>query len=233
MSTLTNLRTRTYSRLGLDSTAAGTDETETTAYLNEAIVDVLLQTGVYVTTTTVNLSAGTSDYTLDTGIIRIRDAYITSGGNRYSITQTTPAAILDLRRGSTTSSPAFFYAIDGSNLLMVYPTPAAADTITFYYTPRPTAMSSASHDSSNTTYGGIPDEFAPAIVAYACWKLGDREDDRTSQNGQTYFQEYQEYWIPKIRKYRNMKGGTTLPPATLNRSRRRFAPHDPSADMGV
>lgn len=230
MATLTNLRTRVYSRLGLDSTSSGNDETETTAYLNEAIVDILLQTGVYVKSGTTSLSAGTSDYTLDTGIIRIKEGYNTSGGETYSLTQVSPADILDMRRGGATGAARYF-AIDGANLLMVYPTPTATDTITFYYVPRPTAMSSGSHDSSNATYGGIPDEYAPAIVAYACWKLGDREDDRTSQNGAAYLAEY-EGWVRKIRKYVNTKGNVSLPPSRLRRNRRRLVSHDSSTDLG-
>lgn len=229
MATLTNLRTRVYSRLGLDSTSSGTDETETTAYLNEAIIDILLQTGIYVTSASTALTAGTADYTLDSSILRIKEAYLTSGGTQYGVTQATPSEILDLRRNSGSGSPIRYYAVE-SNLLMVYPTPSAADTLTLYYTPVPTALSSASHDSSSTTYGGIPEAFSPAIVAYACWKLGDREDDRTSQNGQMYFTEYQQHWIPKIRKYRNIKGGTTLSPFVLNRSRRKFVSSNPSAD---
>lgn len=233
MATLTNLRTRVYSRLGLDSTSSGTDETETTAYLNEAVVDILLQTGVYVTTTTISLSASTADYTLSSAIIRIKEAYLTSGGQNYRIEQISPAELLDRRLGNgSSSSPALFYAIDGGNTLLVYPTPAASGTITIYHVPRPTSMSSGSHDSSNATYGGVPDEFSPAIVAYACWKLGDREDDRTSNNGQTYFAEYQEYWIPKIRKYTNLKGNVRLPPIGLNRGRRKLVAHDPSTDLG-
>ena len=231
MATLTNLRTRVYSRLGLDSTSSGNDETETTAYLNEAIVDILLQTDCYVTSTTIALSAGTSDYTLSASIIKIKEASVTSGNNTYRVEQVSPSDILDMRRGNTSSSPSTFYAIDGANLLMVFPTPSASDTMTVYQVPRPTSMSSGAHDSSNATYGGIPDEFAPAIAAYTCWKMADREDDRTSQNGQLYFAEYQEYWIPKIRKYVNTKGNVALPPARLKR-RRRWVANNPSADLG-
>lgn len=231
MATLTNLRTRVYSRLGLDSTASGNDETETTAYLNEAIVDILLQTNCYVTTTTISLTPGTADYTLSSSIITIKEAYITSGGTVYQIENVSPADILAMRRSGTASSPATYYAVDGANQLMVFPTPAAADTITVYHVPRPTSMSSGSHDSSVATYGLIPDEFAPAIVAYTCWKMADREDDRTSQNGQIYFAEYQEYWIPKIRKYVNLKANLVLPPARIRR-RRRWVANNPSTDLG-
>lgn len=230
MATLTNLRTEVYNRLSLDSTSSGTDETEVTRALNQAVVDVLLQTGVYRTSANTTLTAGQSDYTLDTGILRIYDAYTTSNSERYKIEAVSPYEITELRNtaGDDRSSPAIYYALSGANLLMVYPTPSSADTITFYYTPRPTALSSGSHDTSNSTYGGIPDEFYPALVEYACWKVGQRYDRKDVDR---FFAAYQQYWLPKILKFVNVKASPSPPRMRLRRGGPRVH-RDPSADRG-
>jgi hypothetical protein len=162
-----------------------------------------LQTGCYVTTTTINEVANTGDYTLDSGIIRVTAWQWTN-----TTLVTVPARIsvpdlLYLRANASASSPASSYAIAGSNLLMVFPTPDAADTVTLYYTPRPTVMSSGSHDPSNATYGGIPAEFHKAIELYALREGADySKDGDMVKYDQMYLRE-----IQKIRRYVDMKGG--------------------------
>jgi hypothetical protein len=89
-------------------------------------------------------------------------------------------------------------------------------TLTVYYVPRPTPMSSDSHDPSNATYGGIPKEHHKALEFYALWQGADYDDDSTSQQGDRYFGQYQ-MWLGKMKKNQKFKGGNRMPKATLGR----------------
>lgn len=230
MATLAQLRSRVSAKLGTDPTASGSDETLVDGWLNEGVIEVLLQTGCKVISGTMSLVAGTKDYDLDTGILAVKHAYITASSQDYRMEQVSPHELIDMRlRGSNAqSSPALYYAVEGSHLFMVYPTPAAADTVTLYYVPRPTAMSSGAHDPSNTTYGGVPAEMHKAIEYYALWQGADYQNDETSGQGERYRQMF-DAEIKKQRRWVNSKGNVRLPRAVVGR--RRPIPRDPSTDV--
>lgn len=193
-------------------------------WVNEGVTDFLLRTRLKVSPATMTLTSGEDDYTLPTGILQIIDLYTTSGGNSYRLERVTPFEILELRRASgSTDSPARRYAVAGSNLLMVYPTPDAADTVTLYYVPRPATLSSGSDTPSE-----IPSEFHKAIELFALAEAADYDDDQTSAQGQRYRDEY-EKWVQRARRAVTLKGGSRLAPTQVGR--RRFVPHDSSADF--
>ena len=228
MATLANLRTRVSAKLGLDTTAGGTDETLLDSWANEAVLDVLLKTGVYRSSATMTLTANTKDYTLPSEILAVDELYITGSNGDRPLTRASTQDLLYMRRATSTSGDVMFYAVNGANLLMVYPTPTAADTLTVYYTPRPTAMSSGAHDPSSTTYGGIPAEHHKAIEYYCLWQGGDYLDDQSSSQGQRYLDLYEKE-LAKIRRAVRRKGGKRLGRATVGR-RPVFVTH-PSQDV--
>lgn len=173
------------------------------AKANEAVVDMLLRTHVYVSSTTIALSANTSDYTLSSTILAIEDIYLTSGGANYRVKRLATTDLINLRLFSVTTSPVQMYALSGANLLLVYPTPAAADTLNVYYIPRPTALSAVGDDPSSASLGGIPSEYHPGLELYMQWKAADAFDDGSSSNGETY----RRYYL----------GDPTAPPGTEQR----------------
>lgn len=132
-------------------------------------------------------TVGSGDYTLDAGILDVvgwtwSDGTSISQPERLSVTQ-----ILGLRSNSpsaVTSWPASAYAVAGANLLMVWPTPSAATTITVYYVPRPAALAATADDPSTATLGGLPSEYHKAIEWYMCWQAADSEDQ--AQNSERY-----------------------------------------------
>lgn len=227
---LAAIRSEVTNVIGLDSTAAGTDETLVDQWANEAVLDILLETRCYVASASTSLTADTGDYTFDSAILHVVDCYLTSGGNGYRLTQVTPAKLLDMRvtSNSQATAPVTHFADAGSNMLMFYPIPSTADTVTLYYVPRPTAMSDGTHDPSDTTYGGIPAEFHRAIVKYAEAEAADYRDDQTSQHGDRYRADYQR-WLGKIRKFVNQKGATDS--AAFEIRGGSYPPHDPSTDI--
>lgn len=249
MSTLATLEGDVAGVLGLDFTStdltAG-DAPRLTGWANDAVIDMLLRTHCYISTTTLNLASGTGDYQLDSGILAITDLYQTSSGAQFRLRRLASTDLINLRLFSVATSPVQMYATDGANLLMLYPAPQnSTDTLSFYYVPKPTPMSSGTHDPSNTTYGGIPTEFHYGLELYMQWKAGDAFDDATSGQGETYRREYlgdptappgteQRFgFIGTMKRDLRNKGGKHLGGVLLPpRSRRIYVPN-PGVDVGA
>lgn len=191
----------------------GNDKTELDQKLNEGILDILRRTRCYQTFGTEALVAGTWQYTMDTTALTMIKVYTTSGSSSSQMEQVTPAELIDLQTSSTLqSSPVSRYAIAGASTLLVYPTPASADTLNLLYVPRPTAMSAAGNDPSTATYGGIPAEWHYGIELYALWKMADSTDDASSAQGERYRTMYEGDdgrggFLRQIRAEINRKGG--------------------------
>jgi hypothetical protein len=220
------LKARTVSEIGTYDVTA--DATILGELANEAVRDFLLETGVKVVTATASLTANTWEYTLDATVLAIKGAYI-DGTSDYATEQVSPETIrqMQISNPSTQTGTSLYYALEGSDLLMVFPTPSAAATLKLYVVQTPTEMSSDGHDPSTATYGGIPVEHHPALLQYMFWQLASSDDDSSSGQGERYREGY-ERLVKRARKVTNMKGNVRLPRATVGR--RRYVPSDPSRD---
>ena len=225
MATLTTLRAAVAGELGLDNTASSTEQGLIDGWLNEAVEQVLVRTHCHVSFANISLTADTKDYHLPTGIIAIRKVV---DSDSVPLVRESAEMIHELRRSSGASDSAMRYAIDGANLLMVYPTPSSSSTLTFYYVPRPTVMSSGSHDPSSVTYGRIPAEHHRALEFYACARGASYDDDESSAQGKRYWELYDQA-IRRMSASLNAKGGRKASRARL--ARNRFVPHSPSQDI--
>lgn len=215
---MTSFRTSVAAKLGLDVSSTA-ELALIDQYINEGVTDVVLRTGCDVTSATLTETSGAGDYTLDAAILRIRGLQWASG-SYYSLPERVSIEeILALRQTNTAASTTpVCYAIEGSNLLMVYPTPSASDTLTVYYVPRPLTLSGGTDTPSE-----IPLEFHKAVELYALSELADYNDDQSSQDGQRYLQQY-EMWIRRIKIAVNLKGGRSAR-AQVGSRVRRYAPH--------
>lgn len=214
--------------LGLDQTASGTEDVLLGRRLNEAVREVLLRTHCYVKTGTITLAASDWEYELTDALsddpLAIHNL-LTSDSKpleRVPVDQ-----IHELRRASTTSTATYTYryAVDGANLLLIYPAPAAAGTLTVYYVPKPTEMSSGAHDPATATYGNIPVQWHDAIELWAMHKLGSYDDDASSQMGGSYLQQFEKR-VTEIRLEMKKMGGRKMPRVRV--SRRRYVSSDPA-----
>lgn len=223
MATLAEIRSRVSAKLGFDTTAAGAEEVLIDGWANEAVLQILLETKVYIQAGTFSLSANTAEYDIqknNTSILLI-DQFVDS--NSIPLIRVQEADIFDLRRASAVaSSGQRRWALFGAGLLSIWPTPSAAETLTMYYVARPTAMSSGTHDPASQTYGGIPSEYHKAIEFYCLWQGADYDDDSTSAQGDRYFGQYQ-LWLSKIRKDMKIKGGRRQPRAKVGIAGSRLA----------
>ncbi len=219
MATLANLRTYVSSVIGLDTTAAAAEEALLDARINQGVLDFLLRTRCNVNPGTVTTIAGVGDYLLGSAVLAIQDVSYqsASASTTSALERVSPARILELRRTGATQTVARLYALNGHDLLMIYPTPSGADTITFYYVPRPTKLSSGAHDPSAEAYGGIPEEYHPALEAYATWWMADYSDDQSSQIGRSYRDLYREL-VAQFKRNARGKGGRSLGRVAVGRS---------------
>ncbi len=110
------------------------------------------------------------------------------------------------------------YALAGMNDLELWPTPSAADVLTFWYVYQPTAL------SGDSDVPAIPEPYATRLLTLgACWWLADLTGDPASQQYQADF----EGWIARFRSHLNRRkggqvGGFEFQPEAS------FVPHDPS-----
>lgn len=222
MATLAQFRTRVSAKIGLDNTSGSAEQQLMDSWINEGVVEVLLALKCYVVEANMTVVAGQADYTLDAAILDMQNIFVTDTSTQsWSMQRVAPDEILYMRRVTVaTSAPPRYYAVNGANMLMLYPTPQESDTITAYYVPRPTALSNPTDDPSSATAGGVPSEYHKAIELWALAEAGDYADDASSQNGASYFAKYQ-LKIKDYRKRIHQKGGNRLPravPAFLSRT---------------
>ncbi len=226
MSTLAQFRTAVAGRIGLDNSTAG-DQGDIDLWVNQGVTDVVMRTACQVLPGTMALTPGVADYTLDAAILKIYDMYILAGGLTYSLELISADDLLAMRRSTTAAvSPAQYYSVLGSDLLMIYPTPSAADTLYTYYIPRPATISAAS-----ATPTEIPSEFHKAVEYYALAQAADQTDDTSSQGGQSYLQQY-ELWIHRIKRWVAFKGNHRRPRAAVGGSKGTLPFHDRSRYPG-
>lgn len=232
MATLTTLRRAVISKIGLTSTAAEIDETLVDEWLNQGVVDVLLQTRCNVNCADLTTTANEWKYTLPTSILSLLDLtyQASSSSTTSALERTTPAEILRLRQQGATNSTPSYYALAGNDLLMLYPTPSSVDTIELLYVPRPAAMAATADSPSAETYGGIPSEYHKAIECYALWQAGDYSDDASSNIGSEYRRTYLEL-IREFKRAIRKKGGRSLGRVRVNG--RSLAQSDNSQDIGA
>jgi hypothetical protein len=210
---------------------SGQDSDAITDWVNDGVLQTLMDTSCYVTTATLTPGASGADFVLTSSVLEIMDLTSSASNSVYGMERVSPAQILELRRtANAASSPTTYYALAGQNLLMFYPSPGTTDTFTLYYVPVPTVLSTASDDPSAANFGGVPTEFHKAIEFYACSEAADVNDDESSTQGQKYFLLYQDQ-VKKIRRVLRRRGGSTMPLAKVgprNRGGHRNAFHNNS-----
>lgn len=154
----------------------------------------------------------------------IRDVVYTSitGSQPWTLEETSPSMIRDLRQNFINSTYINLYAIDGLDLFMVYPmTQNTGDTITISYVPRPA-------DLVNETDipVGIPPEFHELIELYA---IQSAMRQSSPEYALSYTQLF-EHKLDEYRKWKNRRASAQGRRATVGRRNRPLRPHDNSTD---
>jgi hypothetical protein len=149
---------------------------------NEAVLDVLKRTKIHVRRTTLDLTAGVTDYDLSQTVIRLWSlAY--EGAEMLEVGE---GDLLAYDEGDNR-----IFQMPGYNMLILGWEPAANEEIEALYTPRPIDMTQDSHDPALVTYGLIPEEWHDALVNYICWKAGEITRDQMSGMGEKFRRMYE------------------------------------------
>jgi len=231
LANLGQLRSRVASKIGMD-TSDSAEVTLLDSWFNEGYEDVLVRSRCKVNCADMTLTANEWRYTLSTTPLAVLEVWTeSSAGLTVPFERTTSEHILKLRAGLATNNgaPVRYYATEGADLFLVWPTPTSAETVKLLYVPRPTAMSATSDSPSY-----IPSEHHKALEFYALWQAADYDDDGSSQVGEVYRVQYEGVdgrggILRRIRQGNRWKGGRSLGPARVGR-RWPIRPHDPSTD---
>lgn len=223
--------------IGIDAATANSatsqEYTLFLSWLNEGVVEFLRKTKIFKRTASLTLTSGTADYAMDTDILAFEDAtYTPDGGTQRSLIQIDTWEIRDMRIRNTVLSVApEYYAFEGQ-VIMLYPTPqSSSDTLHLVYVPRPTALAATADAPSATANGGVPAEYHHVIEAYVKWKAGQHANDKASQNGEAFHQEFEQGVVDaRVSEFR--KAGMRIGSANIGRSRGWRGYAGPGVDIG-
>jgi hypothetical protein len=182
--------------LGLDKTNGSDEYLLMVDWANDGVVDVLMETRIHLDTGDQALSAGTDDYYQDASILAVDERTIEA--NTFPIQLVSISDIFEARRGSASSDYVMKLAFEG-DLMMVWPTPSSSVVVHYVYVPKPSPMTSDTHDPSVSTYGGIPSWAHPAILSYMLWR-GSRYDEKKTPHTPSQYHDFYQLELQKIRK---------------------------------
>jgi hypothetical protein len=149
-------------------------------WARDSVVEVLLETHCVVETGTTVLTVGAPLYTIDPAVLVVLVAQAQSGNQLYDLEVVQLERLRSMQRGGGTS-PVQAIAIEGDRLY-VYPTPSAADTITWDFVPRPQQqLTNPADDPSTVTFGRIPVEYHRALEYYCIWQAAEYDDKKFAQ----------------------------------------------------
>jgi hypothetical protein len=194
-------------KINLDATA---DLQAVKDWINWAITDVAMDSEAIEATTFRTLDVGTALISFTQiasgNIQRLKEMWIVSGGQPGPpLQQISLKDIIRLRTGTGGVAPSpgvpTRYAIAGGGNIELWPTPAVADTIYFYYTYLPSELSG----NSETIPFGEPwsKMIENGALAEAANFLGDPGEDE-------YQQKYQQ-WKARYKAHLNRVRGTQFP----------------------
>lgn len=216
MATLATIRNYVKANIGLAQAASGAEETLIDEWANDGVIDVLQRTHCHVNCLDLNVTADEYHYDLPTEIIAIKEIFRDSDGE--PLVHVTPEEIIDFRRqtSSTDDITRTRYAVLGMNMLVLWPTPGTAYQLDIWYVPKPTELSSGTHDPSVATYGKIPKgAHTRALELFVLAKAAEYANDKPSRMGQDYWLQYEKA-IHEALAAQNRIGGR-LPAARIGR----------------
>jgi hypothetical protein len=204
---LEQLRRTVGRKTGMDYGNAGEDRDLIDSWCSEGVREVLLRSHCYVAAADVQTTADEWQYDLSNNIMVIKVLW-RDGETSQSI-RVNPEEIIELRRanGDGVAASNMRWALSGTNMLLIWPTPTEEYDIDFLYVPLPTELSFETHDPSEATYGGVPVAFHKAIELFALANASDHEHEGRSDQGIKYLAQFDEYMRRTVVPAMNRKGG--------------------------
>lgn len=231
--TLGELRYRTMKSFGLDI-ANGDERSMIDQWAYEATLDFLRQTKMTKKTAELSLSAGIGDYELSLDIMAFEDPWIEFvSGNQSRLLRPVDSYEIHQRRlyeSVTTGDGPAFYALEGENLLLIYPSPASSgDVLNITFLEKPAPMTGYTQDPTAAAFGRIPQEHHPVLESYVRGKAAGFVRD---QQGELFYMSQYDEGVRRSKGRMNTKGGVRVSGARVGRRRREIWPRHPGVDLG-
>jgi len=221
----TTLQTRVIDKVRLDSTDSATT-TRVKDWINQAYMQVAIETRYWQTQGTATLTTGQASYTLDPNLLHIILITVTQAGGTawFPLKEAELDEILNFQAVSPESTgPARRYCLVNSNELILWPTPMSADTITFYYAYLPTPL------SSGTDVPGMPEPYASQCLEYgAAIKAAEWKRDLMMLGD---FQQQYATALAAFQRFVNRRQGEYPEQFPTWTRKLPYGPHDPSVDI--
>jgi len=215
---------RVIDKVRLDPTSSA-DITRVKDWINQAYMQVAVETRYFQTSGTATLTAGQASYSLDPNLLTVTLITVTQSGGTawYPLKEAQLDEILSFQAVSTGTGPARRYCVDPANTLILWPTPAAADTITFYYSYLPTPL------SANGDTPQMPEPFASNVLEFgAAIKAAEFKRDLMMLGD---FQQQYATWLAGFQRFANRKQGQYPEEFPTWTRKVPYGPHDPATDI--
>lgn len=202
---LTGFRTEVAAKLSLN-TSDSAELALIDQWINDGCAYVASEAKTSVAVATAAVAADDRDLEIDTDILRL--LWIESSDG-YELEVADATEIQQRRLNNPAADSVRLYALEG-NMLMLFPTPSTALTLTIYYVPRPATL-----DDGADVPIEIPAEFHRIVTLYALWQGADYDDDQSSAQGARYKQLLDEQ-IAFMRGRLNRRRGRRLASARVS-----------------
>lgn len=177
--TLAQLRTEARQRADMETDDSFIADSELTRMINQSIKelrDLLIENQgheFFLTTQVITTVAGTSSYALNSAFYQLLGVDVTVGGSVYTALPFNFHERNSFLNSSGWGNCPVYYRIEGSNIVFI-PTPGGAHTVTLWYIPQFTDLS-----SDSDTFDGISG-WEEYVVVDAAMKMLEKEESDTS-----------------------------------------------------
>lgn len=214
MPTTTEIADRVCQVTGLSTT--GTDRTQVLSYLNQAYAQAVMESGGYTSTFSKTLTADDGDYTIGTApldvtdMLELRQLWITdSAVTLRRVARVPEHELMSLRQGTTSSSTPLYYAVRGTQELLLFPYPTSGTTLVgSYLKSAPTLVESGATAGQEATPTAFPSPFHFDVIGNRAIALAMEFDNRFEEAAQ-----YEARWdaaMGRLLAWVNRFGGPTV-----------------------
>lgn len=203
------------------------DKSKAQNAVNAIYTQVVVETEALPAVATTTLTPGVFSYTLPSGISRLKSLNATPVGGYVTrpLLRWTLDRMLTFRSAAagpgTNNGSVYAYCLVGLNEFEVYPSPQSADTLTFYYTARPTPL------SADTDVPILPEPYATDCLVYGAQaRLAQFSGDPDL----SYYQQLYADSMSRFQTHLNRLTGRITGQFNIQDDRL-WPAHDPSADV--
>jgi hypothetical protein len=171
--------------LGMSETISNDEVALIKLWINEGVVDVISRTRPYSRVINLTVQPMTPVHDMASTIIALMDVSVPADEGETFLRRYSRQDITDLQAaggyGFAYEEPLFWFS----------PIVSAPTVIKAYGCFRPSDLSADTDDFANPTFGGLAEEFQPAVLSYALWKAAEYVQHEGSGEGDKWRMQYE------------------------------------------